>query len=218
MRIPALSSRPLPLSEMQAFATLADGTGVWRIKDCDSYSQDEYRYEAPVPLPEGTTIAMRYVYDNSAGNPRNPFDPPRGIRWGARSSDEMGDLLLTVLPRYPGGARGARRGFPPKRAAPGSRGLRKMLETDANNADVRHELTFVYWSSAERRTRSSSGNASFESDCSRLRPGALHSRRRARRRRAPERGVGCHFGAVELGCRRGLQPDLASTHKATLHV
>ena len=39
---------------------------------------------------------MRYVYDNSADNPRNPQVPPARVRWGQRSFDEMGDLWFQL--------------------------------------------------------------------------------------------------------------------------
>jgi len=129
--------------EMQAFATLPDGTRTWLlwIQDWDFYWQDEYRYEAPVALPEGTTITMRYVYDNSASNPRNPFDPPRRVRWGARSSDEMGDLLLMVVPRNPEDLPALREDFRRNELLQEVAGYEKALEADAN---VRHELAFAY--------------------------------------------------------------------------
>ncbi len=41
---------------------------------------------------------MRYVYDNSTGNPRNPHTPPVRVKAGNRSEDEMGHLWLQVLP------------------------------------------------------------------------------------------------------------------------
>jgi Flp pilus assembly protein TadD len=41
---------------------------------------------------------MRYVYDNSAANPRNPANPPVRVHNGNRSTDEMGHLWLQVLP------------------------------------------------------------------------------------------------------------------------
>ena len=41
-----------------------------------------------MPLPKGTRLSMRYVYDNPPANPRNPEQPPRRARWGQRSSDE----------------------------------------------------------------------------------------------------------------------------------
>jgi Flp pilus assembly protein TadD len=40
---------------------------------------------------------MRYVYDNSAANPRNPNSPPRRVLTGPGSDDEMGELLIQLL-------------------------------------------------------------------------------------------------------------------------
>jgi len=42
---------------------------------------------------------MRYVYDNSEGNPLNPNHPPKRVRGGNRSKDEMAHLWMQVLPR-----------------------------------------------------------------------------------------------------------------------
>ncbi len=82
-------------------ATLPDGTTKWliRIDDWNFNSQDEYRYETPIFLPAGTTLSMRWIYDNSADNPSNPNDPPRRVVYGSLSSDEMSDLVIQVLPR-----------------------------------------------------------------------------------------------------------------------
>jgi tetratricopeptide (TPR) repeat protein len=60
--------------------------------------QDEYVYTRPIALPRGTKIVMKYVYDNSGGNPRNPSSPPKRVRFGPDTTDEMGELLLQVLP------------------------------------------------------------------------------------------------------------------------
>ena len=46
----------------------------------------------PVLLPRGTKVAMRITYDNSASNGRNPNRPPRWVRTGNRSEDEMGHV------------------------------------------------------------------------------------------------------------------------------
>lgn len=59
--------------------------------------QDEYRYVEPLPLPAGTTLTLRYVYDNSADNVRNPNIPPRRVRYGNQSTDEMGSLAIQML-------------------------------------------------------------------------------------------------------------------------
>ncbi|MGB6264791.1 MAG: tetratricopeptide repeat protein, partial [Candidatus Acidiferrales bacterium] len=48
---------------------------------------------------------MRYHYDNSDANPRNPSHPPKRVRAGNQSTDEMGHLWLQVLPRGPGDRR-----------------------------------------------------------------------------------------------------------------
>jgi tetratricopeptide (TPR) repeat protein len=42
---------------------------------------------------------MRFVYDNSSANPRNPHQPPRRVVWGQNTSDEMGDLWMQLVPR-----------------------------------------------------------------------------------------------------------------------
>jgi len=50
---------------------------------------------------------MRYHYDNSAANPRNPNRPPKRVRAGNDASDEMGHLWLQLLPRDAGERRRA---------------------------------------------------------------------------------------------------------------
>src|SRR5262249_8808608 len=45
-------------------------------------------------------VELRYVYDNSAGNPRNPSSPPRRGTYGEETTDEMALLfLLVAVPR-----------------------------------------------------------------------------------------------------------------------
>ena len=86
--------------DLQALATLPDGSTktLIHISQWDLNWQAVYRYAAPVSLPKGTTISMRYTYDNSSENPVNPNDPPRRVVSGNRSSDEMAHLWLQVLP------------------------------------------------------------------------------------------------------------------------
>jgi Flp pilus assembly protein TadD len=86
--------------EMKAFVTLPGGTTTWLlwIKDWNFSWQDQYRYKSPVSLPKGAVVTMRYTYDNSAANPRNPARPPVHVTYGPQSTDEMGDLWLRLLP------------------------------------------------------------------------------------------------------------------------
>lgn len=87
-------------TDMKAWAELPDGSERWliRIPRWDFNWQEEYSYEEPLLLPRGTVLRTRYVYDNSAENPFNPTQPPKRVRLGIQSDDEMGELLLQVLP------------------------------------------------------------------------------------------------------------------------
>jgi Flp pilus assembly protein TadD len=92
--------------EIRAVAELPDGQvePLVYIKEWNFNWQDQYRYRQPPLLPAGTAIVMRYRYDNSAENPRNPRRPPQRVTHGPGSLDEMGDLWLRVLPRAPADA------------------------------------------------------------------------------------------------------------------
>lgn len=86
--------------DIQAFATLPDGSKktLIHIPHWNLNWQAVYRYAEPVRLPKGTTVSLRYVYDNSDENPMNPNHPPARVVSGNRSTDEMCHLWLQVLP------------------------------------------------------------------------------------------------------------------------
>jgi tetratricopeptide (TPR) repeat protein len=42
---------------------------------------------------------LHYLYDNSTNNVRNPNRPPKRVRFGLNSADEMAELTFQVLPR-----------------------------------------------------------------------------------------------------------------------
>lgn len=88
---------------VQVYATTPDSNRKWliRIDDWDFNWQDDYSYADPPQLPAGTEITMRYVFDNSSDNVFNPNMPPKRVTYGLGSSDEMGDLILQVLPKDP---------------------------------------------------------------------------------------------------------------------
>ena len=85
--------------EMRGVAHLPDGSLRWllKISDWDFNWQEQYRYARPMHLPADTRLEMEFVYDNSDGNPRNPSHPPRRVRWGPESTDEMAGLHINVL-------------------------------------------------------------------------------------------------------------------------
>jgi len=92
--------------DLQALATLPDGTteSLIHIGRWDLNWQAVYRYAHLVTLPKGTTISMRFTYDNSSDNIRNPHNPPQRVLAGNRATDEMAHLWLQVLPKDSPGA------------------------------------------------------------------------------------------------------------------
>jgi Tfp pilus assembly protein PilF/mono/diheme cytochrome c family protein len=90
--------------DLQGLAKLPDGTvkTLIHISNWDLNWQAVFRYAEPVTLPKGTTISMRFTYDNSADNIRNPHHPPERVVAGNRASDEMAHLWLQVLPKDTG--------------------------------------------------------------------------------------------------------------------
>ncbi len=86
--------------DMLAFARFPDGRekALIHIPRWDLNWQAVFRLIEPELLPRGTTIAMRYRYDNSSDNIANPNQPPQRVRAGNRAVDEMAHLWLQVLP------------------------------------------------------------------------------------------------------------------------
>jgi Flp pilus assembly protein TadD len=86
---------------IEGYARLPNGMVEWliRISDWDFNWQDEYRFVEPVNLPAGTVINMQITYDNSAANERNPSDPPARVVYGSKSTDEMADLVVQLVPQ-----------------------------------------------------------------------------------------------------------------------
>ncbi len=84
--------------DMKVDAHLPDGSTVpliW-IKDWDFNWQGAYRYASPVKLPKDTRLEMAYTYDNSSGNPRNPSNPPREVKFGEETTNEMAFAFVSL--------------------------------------------------------------------------------------------------------------------------
>ncbi len=91
--------------EFRLAANLPDGTCqplLW-ITDWDMDWQDQFRFAKPVRLPKGTIVTLATYFDNSEENPRNPNKPPRRVRYGVGTKDEMCACHLEILPDDPGG-------------------------------------------------------------------------------------------------------------------
>ena len=93
------------LREMKVRAVRPDGMiqRLLAIDDWDFNWQGQYHFAAPVALPAGTVVEIVGIYDNSAENPRNPSHPPRRVRFGPTSFDEMLGCHIQVIPDRPEG-------------------------------------------------------------------------------------------------------------------
>jgi len=100
--LPAPSTAPANAGEPEKIPLI-------RINDWDFNWQGQYRYAEPLHLPKGATLHMRYTYDNSADNERNPNTPPQPIHYGEQTTDEMAFCFLEVIPDIPADATAIRR-------------------------------------------------------------------------------------------------------------
>lgn len=89
--------------KLQGYAVLPSGDQRWLISipNWDFFWQGDYRYAEPVSLPAGTKLVMHYIYDNSTNNVRNPNHPPKRVRFGLQTTDEMAELFFQAVPKNP---------------------------------------------------------------------------------------------------------------------
>ncbi len=87
------------LREMKLTATLPDGQVrrmLW-IKDWNFAWQTQYYYTEPISLPRGTKLEVLALYDNSPANSLNPNKPPKRVKYGPSSDEEMLGCHLYVV-------------------------------------------------------------------------------------------------------------------------
>jgi Flp pilus assembly protein TadD len=134
------------LRDARGEATLPDGSTkrLIDIADWDFRWQHVYRFVSPLHLPKGTTLSMRYTYDNSAANARNPQQPPARARWGQRSSDEMGDLWIQVLTKDERDLALLSSDFRPKVAAEDVKGYEREIEKHPQDAALHDDAALLY--------------------------------------------------------------------------
>lgn len=96
--------------EMKVFAKLPDGSEtplIW-IPDWNFNWQDQYVYREPVFLPKGTTVVVEAAFDNSADNPSNPTSPPKRVRFGEETTEEMCLAIFQAVAEHPSDAQAIR--------------------------------------------------------------------------------------------------------------
>ena len=147
--VEVLSVQPhahLLAQDVLGYARLPDGEtrSLVHIKAWDFRWQDVYRYAEPMFLPRGTTLLMRYTYNNSADNVRNPHSPPRRVTFGQTTSSEMGDLWLQVVSTRAGDRAVLERDCGAKMLQEDIVGEEKTLETQPNDPRVHDDLGVRY--------------------------------------------------------------------------
>jgi peroxiredoxin len=72
------------------------------IKEWEYNWQETYFLKTPLLLKTGTKLEVEAIYDNSADNPNNPFSPPRPVRFGEQTDNEMCFVFLGATSDTPG--------------------------------------------------------------------------------------------------------------------
>ncbi len=72
------------------------------IRDWDFNWQEEYLFRESIDVKAGTRFDVEAVFDNSAGNPFNPHQPPRPVLLGLQTTDEMCVGFLGATTARPG--------------------------------------------------------------------------------------------------------------------
>ncbi|MCW5939410.1 MAG: hypothetical protein KF884_02230 [Fimbriimonadaceae bacterium] len=67
-----------------------------KVDDWDFNWQFVYHFEEPLLLTRGSKLRIEAEFDNSDGNPNNPSRPPKTVRWGEATTDEMMLLVASV--------------------------------------------------------------------------------------------------------------------------
>ena len=67
-----------------------------KIDDWDFNWQHSYFFEKPLELPKGSILNVVSHYNNSDSNPHNPNKPPKLVKWGEATTDEMCVGFLAV--------------------------------------------------------------------------------------------------------------------------
>lgn len=79
----------------EAKVTRSDGSEDCLVRgEYDFDHQMTYMFEEPMVVQEGERLGMQCTWDNSADNPRQYNDPPRPVRFGEGSNQEMCFLLF----------------------------------------------------------------------------------------------------------------------------
>jgi peroxiredoxin len=72
------------------------------IPEWDYNWQESYFFKDPIAVKTGTMFEVTATFDNSTSNPNNPFSPPRNVKRGDQTTDEMLFGFLRATSNTPG--------------------------------------------------------------------------------------------------------------------
>jgi hypothetical protein len=75
--------------KVEAFRPDGSSECLVNIPDWNFNWQNAYFYRQPISIPAGTLLTLEATYDNSSDNPLQPNNPPKEVRWGEATTDEM---------------------------------------------------------------------------------------------------------------------------------
>jgi len=84
--------------EIYAETPEMDTIKIIRIEDWDFNWQGAYTFDRMKKIPAGSTIHINATYDNTIDNPFNPSVPPKEVRWGEGTTDEMYLVGMAYVP------------------------------------------------------------------------------------------------------------------------
>lgn len=86
--------------DCRAYAITPKGDTIHLIKinDWDFHWQGYYMFKNLLMIPKSSTIYYEATYDNTTNNPENPNTPPKTVRWGESTNDEMFLNYLLFVP------------------------------------------------------------------------------------------------------------------------
>lgn len=136
---------------LEGFARRAGGRlqPLVTIPDWDFNWQGDYRYAHPVALPAGTELEMRFTYDNSTANPRNPNQPPKEVLYGPQTTDEMAELWFQVRLKSAADGTRLKEAYNEKNRQLFRSYAEFRLRRNPHDARARTELGFTQWAAGQ---------------------------------------------------------------------
>jgi hypothetical protein len=114
--------------------------------------QGSYTFLQPVKAPRGTVLQAEAVYDNTVNNPFNPSNPPRDVRVGEATTDEM-MLVFFAFTAYRPGDENLIIGEPRPAPVPGCAGLSNVRALQTSQAAFQlfpNPAAEIFWVSPSR--------------------------------------------------------------------